>query len=455
MGCLYPVMLTNTIDNSTRPGAATIGCIDPLLARRRAAAARATLTSMAAIHITTLTGELRSYARSLGFAAVGIARAEPLPETRRVFEERIALGMFEGLPWFTADRAARAADPERSLSGAVSVITLAAPYWSALPVTAADLGPAPRGRVARYAWGRDYHRVLEKKLKALCGWLDERAPNVRSRPLVDYGPLAERAYAARAGIGWVGKSTNLLTPGIGSWTLLADLITTAGLDPDGPLRKTCGGCTRCVASCPTGAIAGPYVLDNRRCLSFQTIEQRGAIPRELRPLLGDWLFGCDICQDACPVPSAHAVPSLPEFAPAGIDAAAPELIPLLGLSEDEFRVRFAGRPLMRAKRAGLLRNACVALGNVAGEEAVPALTAALDDPSALVRGHAAWALGRIGGRRARAALVAHTHDPDPWVAEEVSLAHDDPGRAGAGYDAVALAAWLSGSRQPAGALPLV
>lgn len=391
-----------------------------------------------------LTHDLRAFARSLGFVSVGIARAETLPDTRRVIEERIGLGLFEGLPWFTAERAGRATDPEQSLPGALSVVTLAAPYWSALPVTADELGPAPRGRIARYAWGRDYHRVIEKKLKALCGWLDERVAGVRSRPLVDYGPLAERAYAARAGIGWIGKSTNLLAPGIGSWTLLADLITTADLDPDTPLRKSCGACTRCIAACPTGAIDGPYVLDSRRCISFQTIEQRGVVPRALRPLHGDWLFGCDGCQDACPVPSAHTVQPLPEFAPAGVDAAAPPLLPMLSLSEDEFRARFSGRPLIRAKRDGLLRNACIVLGNVAGDEAVSTLGDALDDASPIVRGHAAWALGRIGGRRARVLLDARRLDPDPWVAEEIALALDDPGRASAPYDPRPVAAWLAG-----------
>jgi len=392
----------------------------------------------------SLTAEFRAYARGLGFASVAVARAEALPETRQVFEERIGLGMFEGMPWFTAERAVRATDPERSLTGAVSVVTLAAPYWTALPTTAAELGPSPRGRIARYAWGRDYHRVIEKKLKALCGWLDERVPGVRSRPLVDYGPLAERAYAARSGLGWTGKSTNLLTPGIGSWTLLADIITTAGLDPDRPLRKTCGACTRCVAACPTGAIDGPYVLDSRRCISFQTIEQRGPVPRALRPLHGDWLFGCDICQDVCPVPGAHTVAPLPEFAPAGVEAAAPALLPLLDLSEDGFRAMFAGRAVMRAKREGLVRNACIALGNIGDEAAIPALIRALDDVSALVRGHAAWALGRIGGRAASTALAAAAiREPDPWARDELALARDGGGRVDGSYDATALAEWLS------------
>lgn len=404
-----------------------------------------------------ITDQLRAHARSLGFIAVGIARAETLAETRAIFEQRIGLGMFEGLPWFTAERAARATDPAASLPGALSVVTLAAPYRATLPVTAAELGESPRGRVARYAWGRDYHRVIEKKLKALAGWLGERLPETRSRPLVDYGPLAERAFAARAGIGWIGKSTNLLIPGIGSWTLLADLITTAELEPDQPLRKSCGNCARCVSACPTEAITGAYVLDNRRCISFQTIEQRGPIPRELRPLLGDWLFGCDLCQDVCPVPSAHSVAPLPEFAPPDLEAAAPALLPLLTLSANQFLARFAGRAVMRAKRDGLLRNACVALGNSGDAAAVQGLVAALADGSALVRGHAAWALGRIGGAVARAALdAARGGEPDGWARDELVLALDDPGRRNGGYDAAALAAWLSGAPPgtPAGA-PLV
>src|SRR5262249_25656636 len=158
------------------------------------------------------------------------------------------------------ERAERATTPERVLAGVRSILTLAAPYRGVLAVTTAELGPAPRGRIARYAWGRDYHRVLEKKLRALCQALDMLAPGTRSRPLVDYGPLAERAYAAHAGLGWVGKSTNLLMPGVGSWVLLGDILTTADIPPDAPLRKTCGACVRCVTACPTGAITGPYVL---------------------------------------------------------------------------------------------------------------------------------------------------------------------------------------------------
>lgn len=370
------------------------------------------------------TGELKAQARELGFVAAGVARAEADPAARFVFQQRIDLGMYDGLPWFSRERAERATDPERSLAGAASVITLAAPYKTAFRPEQPVAGL--RGRVARYAWGRDYHRVLEKRLRLLAAFLEERYGG-RTRGLVDYGPLAERAYAARAGIGWFGKSTNLLLPGFGSWVLLAELITTLPFAPDPSLAKTCGGCTRCVAACPTGAISGAYVVDNRRCISFQTIENRGWIPRGLRPLMGDWVFGCDLCQDACPVGAGRAEQTLAEFRPAGLDAALPELTALLALSEEQFRARFQGRAVMRAKRAGLARNACVALGNLGDAQAVPALNEALcTDPSPIVRGHAAWALGRIGGAAARTALqAAGGAERDAAVHDEIDAALQD------------------------------
>src|SRR5579883_1389941 len=392
---------------------------------------------------------LKARVRELGFVAVGIARAEPDAAARYLFHERIDLGYYDGLPWFGHERADRATAPERVLSGAASVVTLAAPYKTEhVPDRPID---GLRGRVARYAWGRDYHRVLEKKLRTLAAFIDERCNaacgGVRSRGLVDYGPLAERAYAARAGIGWFGKNTNLLLPGLGSWVLLAELVTTAPLEPDAQLAKSCGGCTRCISACPTGAISGPYVVDNRRCISFQTIENRGWIPRELRPLMGDWVFGCDLSQDVCPVGRGHTGTSLPELAPAGLEAALPELTGLLALSEEEFRDCFQGRAIMRAKRAGLARNACVALGNLGDPAAVPALAAALQhDPAPIVRGHAAWALGRIGGGAARAALQqAGATEGDPAVQDEIAAAL--AGEAGTADRAGLLSEpqrWLSG-----------
>jgi epoxyqueuosine reductase len=395
-----------------------------------------------AMGIGEITASFKQEALRLGFAAVGIAAAEPLPADRRVFEERIGRGSYEGLPWFSIERAGRATDPEQSCPGAGSVVSLAAPYRAVLEVDPDDLCEQPRGRVARYAWGRDYHRALERPLKRLAGWLAEAAPGSRTRWMVDYGPLAERAFASRAGLGWFGKSTNLLTPVNGSWVLLADLLTTAALEPDTPLRKTCGACTRCIVACPTGAIVGPYDLDNRLCISYLTIECRGSIPRPIRPLIGDWLFGCDVCQDACPVPSRAE--AMVDLRPSSVDVAAPPLLPLLSLTEEQFRGRFAGRPLMRAKRDGLLRNACVVLGNLGDDRAVPALTGALHDLSPLLRGHAAWALGRLGARHVLDR--ARRREMDPSVLEEIEASltgeDDDTGVP----DQQSLADWLAGRR---------
>ncbi|HLZ72387.1 MAG TPA: tRNA epoxyqueuosine(34) reductase QueG [Dehalococcoidia bacterium] len=391
-----------------------------------------------------LSAAIKARARELGFVAVGIALAEPDAAARFVFHERIDLGMYDGLPWFNHARADRATEPGRALHDAASVITLAAPYKTEYAPDEPIVGL--RGRVARYAWGRDYHRVLEKKLRSLAAFIEERCGG-RSRGLVDYGPLAERAYAARAGIGWFGKNTNLLLPGLGSWVLLAELVTTAPLEPDAPLAKSCGGCTRCIAACPTGAISGPYVVDNRRCISFQTIENRGWIPHELRPLLGDWVFGCDLCQDVCPVGGGHEGASLPEFSPATLDAALPELTGLLALTEERFRARFQGRAIMRAKRAGLARNVCVALGNLGDARAEPALSAALaHDPAPIVRGHAAWALGRIGGAEGRAALAqAQERERDAAVLEEIAAALAGASGAADGDGVLSTpAAWLAG-----------
>jgi epoxyqueuosine reductase len=364
---------------------------------------------------------LKEEAERLGFVACAVADADPIPETRLQFEDRLDRGFLSGLPWMHRARAERATNPELLLAGARSIISVAASYGHQSGTPPED--GVLRGRVARYAWGRDYHRVLEKKLKRLCEYIAEEEPGARSRILVDYGPLAERAYAARAGLGWFGKSTNLLLPGIGSWVLLGEIVTTAAFDQDLPVRKACGSCRRCADGCPTGAIVDGYLLNNELCISYQTIENRGPIPRELRPLVGDWLFGCDICQEVCPVGRRSEAPVLDGLAPAHPNDRYPDLIALLSLDEDAFRERFAGRAIMRAKRDGLLRNACVVLGNSGDERAVPALERALADKSALVRGHAAWALGRIATSAATMALRdGLSHEVDAWVREELELA---------------------------------
>jgi epoxyqueuosine reductase len=231
---------------------------------------------------------------------------------------------------------------------------------------------------------------------------------------VDSAPILERDLAAAAGLGWIGKNTCLITPGAGSFYFIGELLLDVPLKPDPPIRQHCGKCRRCLDACPTGAFVSPYELDARRCISYLTIELKGPIPRELRPLMGTMIFGCDVCQDICP----HNKWNQPKSPLAlRMDLEAPDLVEILALDTAAFRARFKGTPLMRTKRRGLLRNVCVALGNAGNPLAIPALERALFDPEPLIRGHAAWALGRLGATKAlRAALNA---EPDAWVREEM------------------------------------
>jgi epoxyqueuosine reductase len=278
--------------------------------------------------------------------------------------------------------------------------------------------------VARYAWGLDYHEVFKAKLTALHEFVQERlGRDVEARTLVDTARIVDRAVARQAGMGWFGKNSNILNRERGSWILLGELLLDVELPSDEPVRTHCGACTRCMPACPTGAILAPGVVDSDRCISYLTIELKGPIPREMRPLIGDWVFGCDICQEVCPV-NRKAVPGEhPEFAPEAGIGPSPLLTELLDITEDEYRVRFKSSPVKRAKWAGLRRNVAVALGNVADPSSIPALVRALNGTSELVRGHAAWALGRIGGEAALMALRARlATEDDEWVKEEISLA---------------------------------
>ena len=367
-----------------------------------------------------LTRRVKAAALRLGFDPVGITSAEPFTETEEVVAERIRLGLMDGLPWYHEARARRGCHPEQILPDAKSIIALALDYQvEPLPE---PVDGRPRGRISRYAWRRDYHRVFEQRVKELIRELQSLGGG-HAKFYVDYGPMPDRAVAARAGIGWHGKNTNLLTATRGSWVFLAELLTDLGLEPDRPLKKSCGRCTACIPACPTGAIVAPYVLDNTRCISFHTIENRGPIPRELRPLFGDWVFGCDVCQDVCPVNERVSPQGDPDFAPRMSEDARPDLVGLLELTEEEFQARFRGSPVRRAKRAGLQRNACVALGNSGDPSAVPALTRALREAEPLVRGHAAWALGRLGGADAEQALrEAEVGEKEADVVQEIRAA---------------------------------
>jgi len=384
-------------------------------------------------------------AEALGFDLVRVTSADPFPAAREAIQERIARGFFAGMDWFTAERAEVAADPHALLPQARSVIALGTFYLTDDPRDLTTSGD-PHGQVSCYAWGDDYHTVIRRRLDALADEIRKIAADeagdaaalAATRLFVDTGRMVDRAVAERAGLGWYGKNTNILTRGWGSWLFLAEIVTALDLAPDPPIAASCGHCTACLTACPTGALVAPGVLDATRCISYLTIEHRGAIPMELRPLIGNLIFGCDICQQVCPVnlvverrlrargelgSGSAGEGRRAMFAPRTPDSASPALIPLLALTEDEFRERFRHSPIKRAKRRGLLRNVCIALGNLGDPVAVPALAAALRHDEALVRGHAAWALGRIGTDAAHAALHAALADePEPEVRGEIRCA---------------------------------
>jgi epoxyqueuosine reductase len=293
-------------------------------------------------------------------------------------------------------------DPKKLVPWAHSVVSVGMNYFA--PPPRPEAPGDSRGWISRYAWGDDYHDVVKKKLDSLLDKIREISPApIEGRAFVDSGPVLERAIAGVAGIGWIGKNTHLISPRKGSWFFLGELFLSVELSYDRPIRDRCGQCDLCLKACPTGAFVGPYILDARRCISYLTIEVKGSIPRHLRPLMGNHIFGCDICQEVCPY-NVKAEPTGEDAFQPREGLYAPDLIPLLSLTEEEFRRRFKGSPILRAKRRGFLRNVAVALGNLKSREAVPALIQALQDKEPLVRQHAAWALGQIGTLEAMNAL---------------------------------------------------
>lgn len=319
--------------------------------------------------------------------------------------------------WLARDPARRA-DPRRVLEGARSVVSLGMNYWQGpLPEPATD---RPVGLIARYALGDDYHDVLLDKVRQVA----EALGDPLARPYVDTGPVLEKPRAQRAGLGWSGKHTNCVSRSHGSWWFLGAIITRAEVEEAEPHADRCGTCTRCLDVCPTGAIRpdGPYRLDARLCISYLTIEHRGPIPRPLRPLIGTWIYGCDLCLDVCPW-NRFAEPTREERFRPREALVHPPLEELLGWDQATFSRVMKGSPIKRTKRRGLLRNVCIALGNAGDRGAVPALARTLrGEHEELVRGHAAWALGELGGDEARTALEAARGDEDAWVREEVELA---------------------------------
>lgn len=362
------------------------------------------------------TEEIRTRATELGFAKIGISRTERLDE-RNGLDEWLTAGNHGEMLWMGRN-ADKRLDPRLLLAESRSVISLAANYYA--PVSHSEDGR--HGKISRYAWGRDYHAVLKSKLKSLVDWIEQNDPKARGLYYCDTGPVMDKAWAHKSGLGWIGKHSNLITRELGSWVFLAEIVVNLDLEPAEESRNYCGSCHRCLDACPTRAIVAPYVVDARLCISYLTIELRGPIPRELRSLIGSRIFGCDDCQDVCPW-NRFATPSdESQFYPADGNQV-PVLTELMQLTREQFEERFRHSAVRRAKYAGFLRNVAVALGNSRDAGATKVLTQALEHEEPLVRAHVAWALGKIGGAEAcRALQESLSRETDAAVLEEIRIA---------------------------------
>ena len=350
----------------------------------------------------TLTQQIQARANKLGFELVGItpaAQSETIARYRQWIENGYA-----GKMDYLEKHLPLKVDVRQLLTEAKSVISLAMNYYTLDPPKALAEDPA-RGQISRYAWGDDYHDVIRQRLSELVDFIKKIAETeLKTRVCVDTAPVIEREYAQKAGIGWIGKNTNLIHWRSGSWYFLAEVLINIDLESDtAPLRGSCGTCTRCIEACPTDAIIEPNLLDSRLCISYLTIELKESIPKALRPKIGNLIFGCDICQEVCPWNSKAVPTDEPAFQPRDGNLM-PKLLSLIGMTQQEFSRRFKGSPIKRTKRRGFLRNVLVAIGNWGEPRAIPALKGALTDDEPLVRSHAAWALGKIGGDTAKQIL---------------------------------------------------
>jgi len=399
---------------------------------------------------------VKQLGREVGFDLVRIASASDMHVERARYLAWIEAGRHAGMSWITGERAQRATSPTTVFPEARAVISVGLGYWG---------GHRPRssgmdGKIARYAWGLDYHTVMGNQLERFSAALHQEFEE-HHRWYVDTGPTMDKAFAAQSGLGFYGKNTNVLSEELGSFVLLGEILTSLELTPDEPLGKDCGSCRLCVRACPTGALGPEYTIDSRRCISYLTIEHRGPIPRELRGPMDRWVFGCDICQDVCPPTMEKYLHSAGErrawarevraqlstgwaqgaelgdlatdpsaVNPLFVQNVRPhvDLIWLLSLTHDEYLDAFRGTAIRRAKVWMLRRNAAVALGNVGDQHCLPALLAALrTDEHPVVRGHAAWALGQIGARHCEPDLdhplrEALRREADVTVRDEIALA---------------------------------
>ena len=371
------------------------------------------------MNAAALTRRLKSRAVDEGFDLVGVAAAQPLERDAAALAAWLRGDRQASMIWMAREPSKRA-DPARLLPGCRSVVALAMNYW---PGSEAAEAPAGKAQVALYARGRDYHKVLGNKTRSLADWLQQETGRP-ARAFVDTGPVLERAWGERAGIGWIGKNANLISRRIGSWLLLSEILCAAELEPDpGPHADFCGTCTACIDACPTSAIVEPGAVDSSLCISYWTIEHRGPIPEARREGIRDWAFGCDVCQTVCPWNVSFAEEMQEDPFSSREDLQGLDPVEILALDEPTFRARYSGTSLMRAKWEGMRRNACVVLGNRADPRALPALRAALEDPDPVIRSHAAWAVGRIGGPAAREMLGRGAErECDPQVRLEIERA---------------------------------
>lgn len=368
---------------------------------------------------------ITSSALAEGFVLAGFSRLQRLDDREDFFARWLAEGRAAEMSWLGREPDRRL-DPRILDSRLQTVISLAYPYAPPRPPDV-DWRVELRGRIAAYALGSDYHDTVLAKARQVAAILEHHAPAATVRLYVDTGPVLEREWAARARLGWFGRNTNLLNRHHGSYFFLAEILTDLPLEPTSePYSDHCGTCRQCLALCPTGALTDGYRLEPRLCISYLTIEHRGMIAPELRPALGNWIFGCDVCQEVCPW-NSHRTAAEPVC-----DELMPPLAELLALDGEAFSRRFRGSAIKRAKRRGLLRNATIALGNSENPAALPILARTLENESEpLVRAHAAWAAGRLGGRKAQAILErCRRSEPDEQVKDEINSAltslHEPP-----------------------------
>ncbi|MCS6816423.1 MAG: tRNA epoxyqueuosine(34) reductase QueG [Blastocatellia bacterium] len=367
-----------------------------------------------------LTREIKERARALGFHGVGVTGVHPLEEDEAQYHRWLREGRAADLSYMHTSAAVRA-HPRRVWPEARSVLVLAVNYYSG------DFDPLPRGhgRIARYAWGRDYHDVIPARLRQLVAEIERLLGRpIRARWFTDAGPLLERALARRAGLGRIGWNACLITEAFGSWVFLSEILLDVELVPDQEETRACMSLFDCWRYCPTNAITRDGSVDARLCLSYHTIENRGVIPRPLRPKLGDWLFGCDVCQEVCPHNARVPITDWPEFHPEAGVGKTLALADVLAIASDEaFRARFRGTALRRAKRRGLLRNAAIVAANTGYVEAIPQLQHLVsEDPDEIIRGHALWALHVLDPVGSRPLLERARRDPHPFVREEAEWA---------------------------------